>query len=80
MKITILINISLLILPFLLAILYPNVGTLMAYLASFTCLFVIFILPIATYLKHKHTELKNPVLAKGLIENAYSIVENKSNI
>lgn len=57
------INSCILIGPFILAIFYPEVGVLAGYLGSVGALFTIFILPIATYLKLKHTEIKNPLLA-----------------
>ena len=70
-KINLSLNTLILIMPFCLAVWYPEVGVLAGYLGSCSALFCIFILPICTYLKHRYTEVKNPLLAKALLENEY---------
>lgn len=72
LRLTIFINCCILVLPFLLSVFYPNVGVLAGYLGSVSALFCIYILPIATYLKYKYTEIKAPLLVKAIKENEYS--------
>jgi len=52
-----------------LGIYYPDVGSLAAYLGSFTCLFVIYTLPTLTYIKIKKTAVQNPGLAEAVISD-----------
>lgn len=51
-------NIALLFPSFLLAVYYPKVGNVAAYLGSFTTMFCIYILPIACFLKMKYDQIK----------------------
>jgi hypothetical protein len=57
----------------LLSLFYPAIGVLAGYLGSVSALFCIYVLPTITYMKHKQTELENPLLAKALLENKFSI-------
>lgn len=65
-KANIILNTCILIGPFLLAILYPEVGKLAGILGSLSALACIYILPTITYLKSKYTEIKHPILAEAL--------------
>ena len=67
------INSLILIMPFILAVFYPDVGKLAAYLSSVAGLFCIYVLPTVTYLKSLYTQIKNPILADALIADKYSI-------
>lgn len=60
------INGCILVLPFLFAVFYPDVGVLAGYLGSVSALFCIYILPIFTFLKLKYTEIHNPMLALAI--------------
>ena len=62
-------NTCLLIPPCLFGIYYPDVGSLAAYLGSFSCLFVIYTLPTLTYIKIKKTAVHNPGLAEAIISD-----------
>ena len=62
-KINIMMNLLILTGPFLLAIWYPQVGTLAALGGSFATMLVIYFLPIITHLKYKYSSIKNPELA-----------------
>jgi len=66
MKVTLILNLCILLVPFLLGVFYPEVGTLAGYLGSVAGLMCIYILPTITYLKYKHTELYHPILAEAL--------------
>jgi hypothetical protein len=57
------VNAGVLFIPFLLAIFYPNVGSLASILGSLAGFGCIYMLPTLTWLKHKKTEVRNPILA-----------------
>jgi len=56
-------NFLILIGPFLLAIWYPQVGTLAAFGGSFSTMLVIYFMPIITHLKFKYSSIRNPEVA-----------------
>ena len=60
--INILMNLCILTGPFLLAIWYPQVGTVAGIGGSFSTMLVVYFLPIVTYLKFKHSSIMNPEL------------------
>ncbi len=76
-KINMLTNFGLLILPFIFALTYPEIGKLTGILASLLGLAVIYILPSMVHLKVKYLEWKNPTLAYGINKNMYEIFTNK---
>ena len=72
MKTNITMNTMILTPPFLLAIFYPQVGTLAALLGSFATMLVIYFLPISTYLKYKYSTIRNPALANIIKKSTVS--------
>ena len=72
MKTNITMNTLILTPPFLLAIFYPQVGTLAALLGSFATMLVIYFLPISTYLKYKYSTIRNPALANIIKKSTVS--------
>ena len=68
-KVNIMMNFALLMPAFLLAIFYPQVGTLAAIGGSFATMLVCYFLPIATHIKYKHTAIQLPEMA-GLIKRS----------
>lgn len=77
MKLNILLNSCILVVPFLLSLFYPDIGTLAGYLGSVSALFCIYILPTLTYLKYKYTEINNPILAEALKNNKFTVKNPK---
>jgi hypothetical protein len=61
-------NFLLLIPSFALAIYYPQVGDLAALFGSFTTMLCIYLLPLGTYLKMRHEEIKVPISEKLELE------------
>lgn len=53
-----LVNFGIVLGPFLLSILYPNVGLLAGMLGSFTVFGIIYLLPTMTYMKVKYIQAK----------------------
>mmetsp|Transcript_17169 Transcript_17169/g.23160 ORF Transcript_17169/g.23160 Transcript_17169/m.23160 type:complete len:106 (+) Transcript_17169:1415-1732(+) len=56
-------NLAILILPYILAIVYPNVADIAGKMGALASLLVVYLLPVCTYLKYKHTAIYNPELA-----------------
>ena len=63
-KKNLLMNFAILILPYILAIVYPNVADIAGIMGALASLLVVYLLPVFTYLKYKHTAIYNPELAK----------------
>ena len=62
-KKNLLMNFAILILPYILAIVYPNVADIAGIMGALASLLVVYLLPVFTYLKYKHTAIYNPELA-----------------
>ena len=67
-KVNLLMNFLILLPAFLLGVWYPKVGDLAAKLGAFACLFVVYCIPVVTYIKYKKTLIHNPELAKIVLE------------
>ena len=61
--VNILMNLGILTPPFLLAVWYPQVGTVASLGGSFATMLVVYFLPIVTYLKFKHSSITHPEIA-----------------
>jgi hypothetical protein len=68
LTINLIVNFLLLVPSFLLAIYYPQVGKLAGYCGSFATMLCIYLLPLATYLKMKHEQIKVPISEKLELE------------
>ena len=71
-------NLGILVVPFCLAIFYPDVGKLAGYLGSICALGCIYVLPTMTNLKVSYLEIKHPVLAEALKQNKFEYTESKN--
>jgi hypothetical protein len=71
-------NLVILVVPFSIAILYPDVGKVAGYLGSFCALWCIYVLPTITNLKASYLEIKHPVLAEALKQNKFEYTESKN--
>ena len=58
-----LMNLAILTPPFLLAVWYPQVGTVASLGGSFATMLVVYFLPIVTFLKFKHSSIRHPEIA-----------------
>jgi len=72
------VNIGISLVPLFFAIFYPLVGNIIGVAASISGFFMIYIIPVITYLKMKKIEIENPALAKALKENKLELL-NKEN-
>ena len=72
-------NFFILLPAFLAAVWYPKVGSLAAMLGAVACMFVVYFIPIVTYLKFKSTSVNNPELARIVRESVVSprVLDNK---
>jgi hypothetical protein len=66
LKIVFLANTGILAIPFILAIVYPKVGSLAGILGSVCSLGCIYVLPTITNLKVSYLEIQHPVLAEAI--------------
>ena len=66
-------NLCILIGPFLLAIWYPQVGTLAALGGSFSTMLVCYLLPILTHIKFKYSSIRNPQVASLIKKSTVSV-------
>jgi len=57
--------------PFLFAILYPNVGLILTYIGALAGFLIIYCAPVFVHLKKLKTEISNPLLARALHTNEY---------
>jgi hypothetical protein len=60
------INLIFLTLPCGVAIFYPKVASVLGLIGSIAGLFIVYILPVITYLKKVKTECEFPILAKAI--------------
>ena len=63
--------------PLAFAILYPEIGTILAYSGAFAGFVVIYCLPVMVYLKKRYTQITNPLLAEAIALNEFRIVTNR---
>ena len=65
-------NFLILLPAFLLGVWYPKVGDLAAKLGAFACMFVVYVIPVVTYIQFKKTSVNNPELARIVRESQVS--------
>ena len=70
-------NILVTIIPLTLAILYPEIGTILAYSGASAGFIVIYCLPVMVFLKKRYTQITNPLLAEALALNEFRIVTSR---
>lgn len=71
------VNFMILIGPFILSIMYPNVGKLAGLMGAFGGLFTIYILPTITYLSQSEMSIENPELIIAQRNNEFSTSPRK---
>jgi len=57
--------------PMLFALFYPNIGTILSYIASISGFLAIYLLPVMVHLKIMRTKLENPLLGEALQVNEF---------
>jgi hypothetical protein len=56
-------NIGISVVPLIFALFYPKIGSILGYAASASGLFMIYIVPVVTYMKMRKVEIMFPELA-----------------
>ena len=56
-------NITILLVPALITIFYPKIGSILGLIGAIAGLFIVYILPVITHLKKIRTEIEHPLLA-----------------
>jgi hypothetical protein len=67
-------NISISLIPLIFALFYPKVGAVLSYSASISGFFMIYVIPVITYLKMKKIEIDYPLLAVAIQENEVDLM------
>ena len=70
-------NLLITIIPLSFAIVYYEIGTILAFTGAFCGFVVIYCLPVMCYLKKKYTEITNPILAEAIAHNQHRIFTSK---
>jgi hypothetical protein len=60
-----------LLIPTLITIFYPKIGSILGKVGAVAGLFIVYILPVITHLKKVRTEIEHPLLAKAIQEDQY---------
>ena len=69
-----LLNLSILIAPLGFSLFYPKVGSILVYASSLSGFFLIYVVPVVTYMKMKKLEITDPLIARALQENDSNFV------
>jgi len=70
-------NITMIFIPLLFALFYPNIGTVLAYVSAVSGFLIIFVFPILVHLKRMRTKITNPLLAEALATNEFTMKFNE---
>ena len=70
-KESLIMNITIIIIPLLFTLFYPNIGTILGYVGAVTGLLIMYILPVMVHLKRMKTRITNPLLAEAIDNNAF---------
>ena len=65
------INVGINLFPLICALYIPHIGTLLGVVGTISGYLVIYVLPVFVFLKHKRTQITNPLLAEALVMNEY---------
>ena len=63
------VNAGILLIQTVIGATYTSIGTILGLVGSFCGLFLMYLIPISVYLKHRYLETHFPSLAKSLVEN-----------
>ena len=62
-------NVSITLIPFILSIVYPNIGTVLGYVGAVSGFAIIYVYPVLVHLKYMRTKITNPLLAEAIKMN-----------
>jgi hypothetical protein len=66
-------NVSLVLIPLLFALFYPNVSSVLAYSGAGAGFLIIYVFPVLVYLKQYRTKIMHPMLAEALTTNDFDL-------
>ena len=69
-------NISMIFIPLLFALFYPNIGVVLAYVSAVSGFLIIFVFPVLVHLKRMRTRILHPLLAEALATNEFKLKFN----
>lgn len=69
----IILNITIITIPLLFTLFYPNIGTILGYVGAFTGFAIMYVLPVMVHLKRMKTRITNPLLAEAIDMNAFNM-------
>ena len=64
-------NFTILLVPALITIFYPQIGSILGLIGAVAGLFIVYILPVITHLKKVRTEIEHPLLAQAIAADQY---------
>ena len=67
-------NIGISVVPLIFALFYPKIGTILGYAASISGFFMIYVIPVITYMKMRKIEILHPELAAAIQQNEVQVV------
>lgn len=65
-------NVTIIIIPMLFTLFYPQIGTILGYVGAFTGFAIMYLLPVMVHLKRMKTRITNPLLAEAIEMNAFA--------
>ena len=71
------VNVLVTIIPLSFALVYPYIGTILAFTGSFAGFIIIYCLPVMVHLKKRYTQITNPLLAEAIALNEFRVVTTK---
>ena len=70
----VILNIIITAIPLTLALVYQEIGTILAFTGSIGGLIIIYTLPVMVHLKRRYTQITNPLLAEAITLSEFKIV------
>jgi hypothetical protein len=66
-------NVGISTVPLCFALFYPKIGSILGYAASVSGFFMIYVVPVITYMKMRKIEIMHPLLAAAIQENEVEV-------
>lgn len=70
----VLLNLVVSLIPLTFAIIFPEIGSIIAYSGAFAGFIVIYFLPVIVFLKQKYIRITNPLLAEAIDQNQFRVI------
>jgi Transmembrane amino acid transporter protein len=73
------VNLVNLLVPALVTIFYPKIGSILGSIGAIAGLFIVYVLPVITHLKKFRTEIEHPLLAQAIASDQYEFRTTGAN-